>query len=81
MAKKPTGGLLKSEKKKIIGEIGKKTYQGAKNQKSLQTESGVECPPTINRSENNEMCAGCPESPKAPRADRANRKRGGGLKY
>ena len=28
MEKKPTGGLLKGEKKKIIDENGKKTYQG-----------------------------------------------------
>ena len=28
MAKKPTGGLLKGEKKKIFGENDKKTYQG-----------------------------------------------------
>ena len=30
LAKKPTGGLLKGEKKKIIGENCKKTYQGGK---------------------------------------------------
>ena len=28
MAKKPTGGLIKGEKKKRVGENGKKTYQG-----------------------------------------------------
>ena len=28
MAKKPTGGLLKSEKRKIISKNRKKTYQG-----------------------------------------------------
>ena len=40
MAKKPTGGLLKGEKKKIIGENGKKHTRGAKNQKKKSRKNG-----------------------------------------